>query len=101
MDDRELLTYAAFAQFEDAPKNIGDGVLDWVRDCKCASWNPLYDDAQALRLAVTSGVISSALLNSQISVEMEKLIASGVKPDWMLATRTAIVVLAGKSWWNK
>lgn len=99
MTDRELLELAAKAYFDDAPKHIGEGVLDWVRDC-VGEWNPLTDDGDALRLAVRlniSFMVASPYSYAGVSFdESEKVCEKHKDSDPYAATRRAIVRAAAE-----
>lgn len=57
MTDRELLELAA--------KAIGQVYVDGESWDECAGWNPLQDDGDALRLAVTVGMSIKIRLRSK------------------------------------
>lgn len=64
--DHELLELAAKAAFPDCAKLSYP--LDWVRDC-VGEWNPLTDDGDALRLAVSRGMsIITGVWNCHVNV---------------------------------
>ena len=47
----DLLAKAALAYFDNAPKHIGLGVLDWVRDIQ-GPWNPAENSGDSFDLIV-------------------------------------------------
>jgi hypothetical protein len=97
MTDIEMLELAAKAYFPDCPRISYP--LDWVRDCH-GNWNPLTDDGDALRLAVTLEMridTSKALSVASTSEANEVMVFSDeTGDDHYAATRLAIVRAAAE-----
>ena len=102
-DDRELLRAAGKAAGEIGPywydnPNYLDGVL--------SRWNPLTDDGDALRLAVTCGIALNPMLVDGMNRETQESTAGSVKRwdcfrekhkgDAFAATRRAITRAAAE-----
>lgn len=74
----DLIAKAALAYFDNAPKHIGLGVLDWVRDTQGA-WNPEHNSGDSFDLMVklnlnvffVNGVAHAMESESDASVEFK------------------------------
>ena len=97
MNDRELLEAAAkaagikvLAGFQAERDAAGHGDVGLWASCTTC-WNPLTDDGQALRLAVTLDLLHSPRVAHEIAVERFTKNA-----DKLTATRRAIVRAAAE-----
>jgi hypothetical protein len=93
MTDRELLeaAYAAYRPGENYTRLVNDAGSDY--------WNPLTDDADALRLAVRLRMMVSIGKGGFCTADIDELDASVnecVTPDPYAATRRAIVRAAAE-----
>ena len=85
--DRELLELAARAAFPDCAQLSYP--LDWVRDC-VGDWNPLADDGDALRLAVSLRMDLN-INDGECDVFTHDSFYNGRGEDTLETTRRAIV----------
>ncbi|WP_433867066.1 hypothetical protein [Ralstonia wenshanensis] len=104
MTDRELVRLAAKAAGLDVEcAFIGGDLHIWAsrRLQRLRLWNPLMDDGDALRLAVSLGLIVSCDASPCIAVSSERypsihIVESAYGGDVQQATRRAIVRVAAK-----
>ena len=105
MSDRELLELAAKAagiegEWGDNEHPGGDGIWDF-----CYCWNPLYNDGDALRLAVTLNmtVLADPGIDGSVAAQIDPPLSPHsvwadevAVPDHYAATRRAIVRAAAE-----
>jgi hypothetical protein len=91
MIDRELLELAAKAAgMNGTAADFGDRLV-FLPDGSSDEWNPLTDDGDALRLAVTLGFINPGQWPCAGYAEADRMLKETGNVDWYAVTRRSIV----------